>query len=137
MGWRQQGLQGEQQGGKGWAEMEMRQTWRASGLGDCLGWGLQEGGLGSWAMAMTFQERTLEEEQDGSTQDGQCLALLRGSAACCGLAKQAELLADLHNHPHSRGSCCLLTSHHVPGTFQELLNSPNHLSRPRGSLFPC
>lgn len=81
----QRGLQDELWGGKGMAEMETRGGWRALGLGVCLGWGTQErgrgrsscSGLGSWAMAMTFRERTLEEEQAESTEDGRGLALPR------------------------------------------------------------
>lgn len=34
-------------------------------------------GLGSWAMAMTFRERTLEEEQAESAKDGRSLASAR------------------------------------------------------------
>lgn len=34
-------------------------------------------GSGSWAMAMTFRERTLEEEQAGSAKDRRGLALPR------------------------------------------------------------
>lgn len=50
-------------------------------------------GSGSWAMAMTFRERTLEEEQAGSAKDRRGLALPRLSCLR-GMAECAELCAD-------------------------------------------
>ena len=41
-------------------------------------------GSGSWAMAVTFRERTLEEEQADSAKDRRGLAL-PGLSACCGV----------------------------------------------------
>lgn len=52
-------------------------------------------------MAMTFRERTLEEERAGSAKDGWCLALQRLS--CC-------LLWDGHGHGASWGPGCDLLS---------------------------
>lgn len=61
-------------------------------------------GSGSWAMAVTFRERTLEEEQADSAKDRRGLAL-PGLSACCGMAGCAELCADTLHQPHSSGSC--------------------------------
>lgn len=39
-----QGLLNGLWGGKGMGEMELRGGWRGPGLGDCLGWGMEERG---------------------------------------------------------------------------------------------